>query len=50
MAFVDFNGEEALNTAKTQFDSKEIDDTFVTDFRPNLFDALNKLDTWLQDL
>jgi len=50
MAFVDFNGEEALNAAKTQFASKEIDDTFVTDFCPNLFDALNTLETWLQDL
>lgn len=50
IAFVDFNGDEAFNAAKTLFASKELDDTFVIDFCPNLFEALNTLEKWLQDL
>ncbi len=50
MAYVDFNGKEALDAAKTLNGSKEITDTFLKEQCPKLVLATTLLCKWLDEL
>ncbi len=50
MAFVDFDGSQALAVAETQYADKAIDDTFIAEYCPNLVGALDGIEGWLRSL
>lgn len=50
MAFVDFNGETALNAAKKEYRFKEIDELFIHTYAPRLVDALKRISAWFSGL
>lgn len=49
LAFVDFNGAEALDHLKKN-PNADLNDAFIEKFAPNVFEGINKLCTWLDDL
>jgi hypothetical protein len=50
MAFVDFDGELALNEASGEYRNKEIDELFIKLYTPRLVEALQKLTAWFSSL
>ena len=50
IAFVDFDGEKALNAANGEYLNKEIDEAFIKNFAPRLIEALQRLTGWLSGL
>ncbi len=47
MAYVDFNGSEALKLAAGEFSEKSLDESFVKQTCPNMIEAIEQLGIWL---
>jgi len=50
MAFVDFDGQQALDLAAGDYQDRDIDEAFIDAACPRLKRGLDKIDTWLQTL
>lgn len=50
IAFVDFNGSEALRASKRDYAEKPIDDAFLTANCPGILEAIDRLEQWLGKL
>ncbi|WP_339805151.1 aminotransferase class I/II-fold pyridoxal phosphate-dependent enzyme [uncultured Marinobacter sp.] len=50
LAFVDFDGTEALKLAASDYADREPDDDFVRQAGPRLVNAMDKLEVWLKSL
>jgi aspartate aminotransferase len=50
MAFVDFDGELAMNAAAREYKDKEIDESFLRVYAPRLVEAFNLLTSWFTGL
>lgn len=50
LAFVDFDGAEALDLAGNQYADKDLDDAFVQEACPRLVTAMDKIAAWLEEL
>lgn len=47
MAFVDFDGEKALNAVLNTYSAKPLDDNFLKNYTPKIVTAMEKLAEWL---
>lgn len=47
IAYVDFNGEEALKAVDEGYQNKELDMNFIENYAPKIIGAMNSLENWL---
>ena len=50
IAFIDFDGESALQTAAGEYLDREIDRAFIQTHAPRLIEAINRLASWFSGL
>ncbi|MBN1199811.1 MAG: aminotransferase class I/II-fold pyridoxal phosphate-dependent enzyme, partial [Bacteroidales bacterium] len=50
MAYVDFNGQDALNAAMENFQENSLHDSFVQEYCPNIVKGIERLGNWMTSL
>jgi aspartate/methionine/tyrosine aminotransferase len=48
IAYVDFDGEQALKAVEDYYENKELDMDFITQYAPKMIGAMDSLENWLQ--
>ena len=48
IAYVSFDGEQALNAVRDHYENKELDLEFITQYAPKMIGAMDSLENWLK--